>query len=102
MTSVLIIIPYRNRKTHMEVFLNKVYPLFVKHISQFKLLIIEQTDDKPFNRGKLLNVGIKENIDQFDIVITHDVDVLPTSVVIQHYYASNDILNIQGIYTPHH
>jgi beta-1,4-galactosyltransferase 1 len=42
----------------------------------FEILIIEQGDNKEFNRAKLLNVGYAEFPD-FDYYAFHDVDMLP-------------------------
>ena len=43
----------------------------------YRIFIIEQTDDKPFNRGKLLNVGFSIAKDTCEYVCFHDVDMLP-------------------------
>jgi predicted glycosyltransferase involved in capsule biosynthesis len=71
-----IVVPYRNREDHL--------PLFIEHMQHyikdvdFKIYVVEQTQEKPFNRGKLLNVGsvlaFKEGC---DYVALHDVDMLP-------------------------
>ena len=52
----IILIPYRNRKKHLEYFLKSSAPLLKKY-TRFKILIIQQTPGKLFNNGKLLNVG---------------------------------------------
>ena len=45
---------------------------------EFKIYVVEQADDKPFNRGKLLNVGARIAIKEgFDYFAFHDVDMLP-------------------------
>jgi hypothetical protein len=41
----------------------------------FEILIVEQEHGKPFNRGKLCNVGY--NSVQADYYVFHDVDMLP-------------------------
>ncbi len=47
----------------------------------YEIFIIEQSDDKPFNRGKLLNVGYKYAIESgCDYFVFHDVDMLPEDV----------------------
>jgi len=47
----------------------------------YQIFIIEQSDDKPFNRGKLLNVGYKFACDNgCDYFVFHDVDMLPEDV----------------------
>ena len=48
---------------------------------EYEIFIIEQSDDKPFNRGKLLNVGFKSACDKgCDYFVFHDVDMLPEDV----------------------
>lgn len=69
-----IIVPYRDRKEHLAQFI----PHMNKFIPDAKIVIVEQADVKPFNRGKLLNVGFKET-DSFYYCF-HDVDHLPISV----------------------
>lgn len=64
---MVIIVPYRDRATHLAKFLKYM---------QYDILIVEQADDKPFNRGKLLNIGVIESPDA-DYFALHDVDMLP-------------------------
>ena len=53
------------------------YLIDVEH----EIFIIEQADDKPFNRGKLLNVGYTLACDNgCDYFVFHDVDMLPEDV----------------------
>lgn len=47
-----IITPYRNRLEHLNQFVAAMY--------DHDIYIIEQADDKPFNRGKLINCGFLE------------------------------------------
>jgi predicted glycosyltransferase involved in capsule biosynthesis len=61
-----IIIPYRDRAEHLK--------KFVEHYKSFKILVVEQANDKLFNRGKLFNVGFNESTDSH--VVFHDVDLL--------------------------
>lgn len=65
-----IIVPYRNRAEQLGA--------FIRHMSSCALLIIEQTDDKPFNRGKLLNIGFLNTDAEY--IVMHDVDMLPINV----------------------
>ena len=46
----------------------------------YQIFIIEQSDDKPFNRGKLLNVGYNWYDNGCDYFVFHDVDMLPEDV----------------------
>lgn len=74
-----VIVPYRNRKTQLTRFLKHMESYLSNYT--YQIFIIEQFDDKPFNRGKLLNIGYKiaceNNCDYF---VFHDVDMLPYKV----------------------
>ena len=53
---------------------------YIKDI-EYEIFIVEQADDKPFNRGKLLNVGYKYALKNgCDYFVFHDVDMLPEEV----------------------
>lgn len=71
-----IIVPYRDRAEHLETFVPYMETyLKLQAIQDFKILIVEQADSKPFNRGKLLNVGY--NSIEADYYVFHDIDMLP-------------------------
>jgi hypothetical protein len=55
--------------------------------TNFVIYIVTQSDDgKAFNRGKLLNVGFQIACDEgCDIFIFHDVDLMPSSELLQSY-----------------
>lgn len=65
-----IIIPYRNRPQHLFAWQGIDNVLFV-----------EQADDKPFNRGKLLNIGALECDDEF--LVFNDIDLVPQKPFIE-------------------
>ncbi|CAH2038172.1 unnamed protein product, partial [Iphiclides podalirius] len=47
----------------------------------YSIYVIEQQDDKPWNKGLLYNIGAKQAIaDQFPCLILHDIDLLPLDV----------------------
>lgn len=70
-----IIVPYRNREEHLNIFINYVSTFL--NLSQSDILVVLQSDDKPFNRGKLLNIGFHLCNTDSDYFIFHDVDMLP-------------------------
>lgn len=76
MKKLSVVVPYRDRKSHLDEFV----PFMEKYLADdeidFEIFIIEQSDDKPFNRAKLLNIGFKES-ESFDYFAFHDVDMLP-------------------------
>lgn len=65
------IIPYRDRAAHLERFLSH----HVKMFPDAEFIVVEQEEGKPFNRGKLLNVGFLE-AKHCDYFAFQDVDML--------------------------
>jgi hypothetical protein len=77
-----IIVPYRNRYTHLEQFKQHIVTyLDINGYDNYEIIIVEQDDAKLFNRGMLLNIGFKEAKKlKCDYVVFHDVDMLPIDV----------------------
>lgn len=71
MSDLTVIVPYRERPTQLAAFLDYMQPFP-------DVLIIEQAPGKPFNRGRLLNVGFLNCTTEY--VLFHDVDMLPFEV----------------------
>jgi len=95
----IILIPYRNRKEHLEYFLEHSWKLIQEHLPKTKLVIIEQDEGKLFNRGMVLNIGFQENKDKGNYFITHDVDVNPNEKAVELYKLIPDDKCIIGIYS---
>lgn len=74
-----VIVPYRNRETHLKKFTSETEKYLKSKKIDFEIIIIEQADDKPFNRGKLLNVGYIKSLG-CDYIVFHDIDMLPIEV----------------------
>ena len=55
-----IIVPFRNRYEHLNIFVTSIKNYFQNKNIQYQLIIVEQDDAKLFNRGMLLNIGFKE------------------------------------------
>lgn len=71
-----IVVPYRDREEHMKKFVPFMEKSdFLKDI-EFEILFVEQEEGKPFNRGKLLNIGAIES-PKATYYCFHDVDMLP-------------------------
>ena len=82
MNKLGIIVPYRNRRTHLNHFTTSIKNHFTKSKIDYELIIVEQSDELPFNRGSLLNIGvIKAKELGCDYIVLHDVDMLPTDDV---------------------
>lgn len=98
----IILIPYRNRESHLKYFLDNTLPIFNQLLPNNKIVILHQANDKLFNRGKLLNVGFKENLDKTKYFITHDVDVNPFHDTVKNLYTDNVNEKVKGIFTSQH
>jgi predicted glycosyltransferase involved in capsule biosynthesis len=78
MERLSIIVPYRNRKPHLKEFIPHMEKTDQLDGIDYEILIIEQRDEKPFNRGKLLNIGVSLCLEESSYFCFHDVDMLPT------------------------
>lgn len=68
-----ILVPYRDRAEHLKIFL----PRIQAYLPGCTIVVIEQLDNRPFNRGKLLNIGYLETKPSY--LALHDVDKIPIS-----------------------
>jgi hypothetical protein len=98
----IILIPYRNRKSHLEAFITQVVPIFQKFLKSFKVVVVEQAEGKLFNRGALLNIGYQEYKAEGVWFFNHDVDVYPNEACVEKYYlnGSDTTPGFWGIITP--
>ena len=87
----IIIIPFRNREVHLEYFIKNTIPLFAEYLPNSKVVVVEQNNDKLFNRGLLLNIAFKEYESKTKYFFTHDVDMNPTKEIIKTVYTIEDI-----------
>ncbi|XP_063625646.1 beta-1,4-N-acetylgalactosaminyltransferase bre-4-like [Cydia splendana] len=76
---VAIIVPFRDHKQQLPIFLNHMHRFLMKQKLEYGIFIIEQVRSDYFNRGKLLNVGFLEsqNVSHWHCFIFHDIDLLP-------------------------
>lgn len=76
-----IIVPYRNRAGHLDKFLKRVPETLDAQDIDYEIIVVEQADDRPFNRGKLLNIGVHRAKELgCTYVALHDVDMIPLEV----------------------
>ncbi|KAK6618375.1 hypothetical protein RUM44_002827 [Polyplax serrata] len=75
----VIVVPFRGRHDQLKIFLHYIHPFLQKQLISYRIIVVEQTFHKPFNRGYLLNIGFTEalKIHPFHCFIFHDVDLLP-------------------------
>jgi len=81
-SNLLILVPHRDREHHLIPFLKKTTEYFINDkVDKYLTVtigVIHQDDNKPFNRGALLNAGYRVfSNDQASHVCFHDVDVIP-------------------------
>jgi hypothetical protein len=85
-----IIVPFRNRYEHLNIFVTSIKNYFQNKNIQYQLIIVEQDDAKLFNRGMLLNIGFKEAKRlKCDYVVFHDIDMIPMDV--DYSYSDNPL-----------
>ncbi|XP_005098659.1 beta-1,4-N-acetylgalactosaminyltransferase bre-4 [Aplysia californica] len=78
-TKVAIIIPFRDRRIHLKIFLRHMHPFLQRQNVEYGIFVVEQEGVTPFNRAILLNIGYVESemLHHYDCFIFHDVDLLP-------------------------
>lgn len=76
---VAILIPFRDRESHLGIFLNHMHAFLMNQQLEYGIYVVEQTKGLEFNRGFLFNVGYKEALkdSDYDCFVLHDVDLLP-------------------------
>lgn len=79
---VNIIVPYRNRHTQLYVFLHYLHRFLMRQEIDYRIVIVEQSQEKMFNRGKLFNIGFREMEQRYpaDCYVFHDVDLIPINL----------------------
>ena len=76
-----IIAPYRDREEQLKTFISHMNDYI--HGIDYVIIVVEQSDDNDFNRGKLLNIGFNTAIKQgCDYVIFHDIDLFVKAIII--------------------
>ena len=76
-----VIVAYRDRRDHLTEFIDYMHEFLQAQLKDYCIVVSEQFDKGPFNRGKLFNIGyeiaVKEKPDCF---VFHDVDLLPENL----------------------
>jgi hypothetical protein len=74
-----IIICYREREQHLNLFLNHMHPFLKRQQLDYTIIVVNQHGKEKFNRAALFNVGYLEvmKLYPFTCFIFHDVDLLP-------------------------
>ena len=78
-----VIVPYRNRQSFLDIFLEYVpkYLEDTNRIKEYDIIISEQLDNIGFNRGISINVGVKycSAFIGSDYIVAQNVDIIPVT-----------------------
>lgn len=76
---VAVVVPYRDRSEHLDLFLQHMHPFLQRQQLQYGVFVVEQSERHAFNRAKLFNIGFAEALarDSYCCFVFHDVDLLP-------------------------
>ncbi len=72
-----IVIPFRDREAHLKELLPPLTLKLAEQGIRYRILVVEQESGRPFNRGKLINVGFHYAQADSDYYCIHDVDAIP-------------------------
>jgi hypothetical protein len=76
-----VIVPYRLRKVHLDIFVEKITEHLNNQNIDFEIIVVNQDNAKQFNRGMLLNIGyLYAKKLKCDYLVFHDVDMIPSDV----------------------
>ncbi|CAK8671059.1 unnamed protein product [Clavelina lepadiformis] len=73
-----IIVPYRDRESHLRYFLHYMHQLLQRQQLCYVVIVAEQDDNETFNKGQMMNTAFAyaRDLMQFDCYVFHDVDVI--------------------------
>ena len=93
---LIIILPVRNREEDIKDYLENMIPILNYQNIDYKIFIIEQSEKKKFNKGKINNIGfieaIKDN-ENYNRFLFNDIDNYPLKRNIIDYNT-----NIKGVH----
>lgn len=71
---LLVIIPYRDRESHLKEFIPYITKVLQDQNIDYKVVVIEQSPEKLFNRALLCNIGFSLYQKESDYICIHDID----------------------------
>ncbi|XP_051018042.1 beta-1,4-galactosyltransferase 1-like [Acomys russatus] len=76
---VAVVIPFRNREEHLKYWLYYLHPVLQRQQLDYGVYVVHQAGATIFNRAKLLNVGFREALKDYDYhcFVFSDVDIVP-------------------------
>jgi len=86
-----IIVPFRDRQDHLDIFVPHMHAFLKDKGIEYTIFIAEQSDERPFNYGKLCNAVVKEIGEEYTYFAFHDIDMLPISDECDYSYSDEPI-----------
>ncbi|XP_060078594.1 beta-1,4-N-acetylgalactosaminyltransferase bre-4-like [Ylistrum balloti] len=88
---VAIIIPYRNRQSHLRILLNNLHPFLQKQQLEYGIFVIKLAESVKFNKAIIMNIGFLEVSRRYgyQCFIFHDVDLIPENDNNMYYCPDN-------------
>jgi hypothetical protein len=75
-----LIVPFRNREEHLKIFIPKITAYLNSQKIDYEIIIVEQDSATPFNRAKLMNIGVLHARKESEYFVFHDVDLIPQNI----------------------
>jgi hypothetical protein len=75
-SKLLVVAPYRNRQEHLTKFIPYINDTLTTQNINCKIVVVEQSPEKLFNRGLLCNIGFDLYKNQCDYICIHDIDMI--------------------------
>ncbi len=72
-----VIIPVRDREMHLAVLIPRLIAALNAQSIQFRIVVVEQEAGKLWNKGAIINAGLRHVVDHCDYFCFHDVDAIP-------------------------
>jgi len=92
-----LVIPYRDRAEHLTQLLPELTRTLQEQSVRYRILVVEQEAGSLFNRGKLINVGMRHAAEHSDYFCIHDVDAVP--IVANYRCPSQPLRLVNAIHT---
>jgi len=109
-SKTIVIFPFRDRQRHLKLALSPIHEHILKQNLSYELYVVEQVDEKAFNRAKLFNVGVREGVMRMELekakacnitlkycLILHDIDLIPMNSKIPYTCSDRPTLLSSGI-----
>ncbi|KAL3251002.1 hypothetical protein MRX96_055265 [Rhipicephalus microplus] len=76
---VALVVPYRDRRLHLLLLLRHLHPILRRQLLSYRIYVVEQYGNDTFNKGVLMNAGVREAFRDADYhcFVFHDVDLIP-------------------------